>query len=328
MDAGRRALLLGSLAALLGPRAALAQTAERVARVGILGPTTPKHFAAGISAFREGLRGRGWLEGQNLVIEARFAQERYDRLPALAAELVSLKIDAIFALASPSVAAAKRATTTIPIVFETLGDAIAAGLVKDLARPGGNVTGISGFAPELSAKRLELIRELLPSAERVGLLANPLNTGTPTVIRATQAAARRMGIVLHIVDVQGPRDLDGAFEAMLRPRSHALLVVADPVLFSRRQRIVELATRHRLPAVYEHRAFIEVGGLASYGPDQTERFRQAADYVDRILKGARPGDLPIQQPSTFELMLNLRAAERLGLAIPTTVRLRATHVID
>ena len=168
MDAGRRALLLGSLAALLGPRVVLAQTAERVARVGILGPTTAKHFAAGIAAFGEGLRERGWLEGQNLVVETRFARERYDRLPALAAELVTLKVDAIFALASPSVAAAKRATTAIPIVFETLGDAIATGLVKDLARPGGNVTGISGFAPELSAKRLELIRELLPGAERVG----------------------------------------------------------------------------------------------------------------------------------------------------------------
>jgi putative ABC transport system substrate-binding protein len=328
VDTSRRALLLGPLAALLGSRVVRAQPAERVARVGILGPTTAEHFAAGVKAFREGLRERGWIEGRDLTIEARFAQQRYDRLPALAAELVSLKVDAIFALASPSVAAAKRATTTIPIVFETLGDAVGTGLVTNLARPGANVTGVSGFAPELSGKRLELIRELLPRAERVGLLANPANPGTRTVIRATEAAARRMGIVIHTVDVQSPGDLDGAFEAMMRPPSHALLVVADPMLFSHRGRIVELATRHRLPAVYEHESFTDAGGLASYGPDQTERFWQAAAYVDRILKGAQPGDLPIQQPSTFELVLNLQTATRLGLTIPPTLRLRATHVID
>jgi putative ABC transport system substrate-binding protein len=328
MRASRRAFLVASVTALVGPRAGRAQPAPRVARVGVLASSTEENFAAGVKAFRDGLRERGWIEGQNLTIEARYAEERYDRLPVLAAELVGLNVDVIFAMASPAVAAARRTTTTVPIVMETLGDAVSAGLVTSLAQPGGNVTGISGFAPELSGKRLELIRELLPKAARIGFLANLSNPATTTVIRASEAAAQRMGIQLHMVDVREPAELDAAFETMIRARSEALLVAADPMLFSQRRRIVELAARHRLPAVYENRRFADVGGLVSYGPDQTERFRQAAAYVDRILRGAKPGDLPIEQPRTFELVLNLQTAKGLGLQFPPTLRLRADHLIE
>ncbi len=328
MNASRRALLLASLTGVINPRAVRAQQTPRVARVGILGPTTAEAFAYGVDVFRERLRDRGWVEGQNLTIEVRFADARYERLSALAAELVDLSVDVIFAMSSPAINAAKRATTTVPIVIETLGDAISTGLVTNLARPGGNVTGVSGFAPELGGKRLELIRELLPKAVRIGFLTNPTNPATSTVIHATQTAARQMGLQLHAVDVRQPTELDAALETVVRARSEALLVGTDPMLFSQRERIVELAARHRLPAVYENRRLVDIGGLASYGPDQTERFRQAADYVDRILKGARPGDLPIQRPSTFELVVNLKTAKRIGLTIPPTLRLRADHVIE
>jgi putative ABC transport system substrate-binding protein len=323
----RRAFLVGSLAALLGPRAALAQP-TRTARVGLLASSTRETFAANVKVFRKSLHELGWVEGQNLTIEARYAHERYDQLPALAAELVKLEVDVIFALASPAIQAAKRATTTIPIVIETLGDAVGTGLVSNLARPGGNVTGVSGFAPELSGKRLELIRELVPTVARIALLANRANPATAAVVRTTEAAAQQLRVQLLVADVRSPAGLDTAFEAMKRERSESLLLAADPMLFSQRRRIVELAVRHRLPAVYEYRVFAEIGGLLSYGPDPYERFRRAAVYVDRILKGARPGDLPVEQPSTFELVLNLHTARRLGLTIPASVHLRADHVIE
>ena len=323
----RRAFLGGSLAALLGPRGARAQPA-RVARLGLLASSTAETFAASLKVSRRSLQELGWVEGQNLTIEARYAGAHYDRLPVLAAELVKLEVDVIFALATPAIQAAKRATTTIPIVFETLGDAVSTGLVPSLARPGGNVTGWSGFAPELSGKRLELIREMLPGATRVGLLANRANAATTAVLRTTEAAAQQLRLQLLVVDVRPPAGLAAAFETLVRERREAFVVAADPMLFSQRRRIVELAARHRLPAVYEYRLFAELGGLLSYGPDPYERFRRTAVYVDRILRGARPGDLPVEQPSTFELVLNMATADRLRLAIPPSVRVRADHVIE
>ena len=278
--------------------------------------------------FRNSLQALGWVEGQNLAIEARYTGVRYDQLPALAAELVKLEVDVILALATPAIQAAKRATTTIPIVFETLGDAVSNGLVTNLARPSGNATGWSGFAPELSGKRLELIRELLPGAARVALLANRTNASTTTVLQRTEAAAQQLRMQILVADVRAPAGLDPAFESMVRERSEAFVVAPDPMLFSLRRRIVELAARHRLPAVYEYRLFAELGGLLSYGPESNERFRRAAVYVDRILRGAKPGDLPVEQPSTFELVINLVTANRLRLTIPPSVRLRADHVID
>jgi len=323
----RRAFLRVSLALLLGPRAALAQPVK-VARLGLLASSSAETFAASLKIFRTSLQELGWVEGQNLTIEARYAGAHYDQLPALAAELVKLEVDVILTLATPAIQAAKRATTTIPIVFETLGDAVSTGLVPNLARPGGNVTGWSGFAPELSGKRLELIRELLPGATRVALLANRANAATTAVLRTTEAAAQQLRLQLLVADVQTPAGLTAAFEKLVRERREAFVVAADPMLFSQRRRIVELAARHRLPAVYEYRLFAELGGLLSYGPDAYERFRRTAVYVDRILRGARPGDLPVEQPSTFELVLNLATADRLRLAIPPSVRIRADHVIE
>jgi putative ABC transport system substrate-binding protein len=323
----RRAFLLGAGGALLAPRLALAQP-PKVARVGLLASSTEETFAPNVKVLRRSLQDLGWVEGQNLTIESRYARERYDQLPDLAASLVKLEVDVIVALAAPATQAAKRATTTIPIVFETLGDAVTTGLVSSLARPGGNVTGWSGFAPELSGKRLELIREILPAATRVALLANRANAATTAVLRTTEAAAALLRMELRVADVHTPAALNAAFETIVRQRAEAFVVAADPMLFSQRRRIVELAARHRLPAVYEFRLFVELGGLLSYGPESFERFRRAAAYVDRILRGARPGDLPVEQPSTFELVLNLHTASRLGLTIPPSVRLRADHAIE
>jgi putative ABC transport system substrate-binding protein len=323
----RRTVLLGSLAAVLTPRMAQAQPVK-TARIGVLGSATSDTFERNLKVFRKGLHDLGWVEGQNLTVESRFLRERYDELPALAAGLVTLKVDVIFAMATPAIQAAKRATTTIPIVIETLGDAVGAGLVSNLARPGGNVTGISGFAPELSGKRLELLRELIPGLTRVALLANRANRSTAAVLRNVETAAQQARVQLLVVDVGNTAALAPAFDRIVRERSEALVLAADPILFSQRELIVELAARHRLPAVYEYRFFAELGGLLSYGPDSAERFLRAAVYVDRILRGARPGDLPVEQPSTFELTVNLVTARRLGLTIPPALLLRANHVIE
>jgi putative ABC transport system substrate-binding protein len=323
----RRTFLAGSLATLLTPAAVHAQPAKQ-ARVGLLASSTADTFRENLNVFRKGMHDLGWVEGQNLILEARYANERYDELPRLAAGLVTLGVDVIFAMAFPAIQAAKRATTTIPIVIETLGDAVGTGLVSNLARPGGNVTGVSGFSPELSGKRLEVLRELSPTITRVAVLANRANQATAAVVRSLEAAAQQMRIQLLITDVATPAGLPAAFERIVRERGEAFIVAADPIIFSPRRTLVELAARHRLPAVYEYRAFVELGGLLSYGPDSHERFQQAAVYIDRILRGAKPGDLPLQQPRTFELALNLATARRLGLTIPAGLRLRADHVIE
>jgi putative ABC transport system substrate-binding protein len=318
-------LLLGLLAA---PLAAEGQQAGKVWRVGVLVPGVSAGSGEYIEVFRGGLRELGWIEGRNLVLDVRYADNRYDRLPALAAELVALKPDVIFAAAAPAIRAVTQATRTIPIVFETLGDALASGLVSNLARPGGNVTGISGFAPELSAKRLQLIREIVPRAARIAVLANLANPGTPAVVRVTEAAARHMQIQLYVVDVREATGLDGGFDRMARQEVEALVVVSDSMLFGQRRRIIELAARHRLPAVYELRLFPDDGGLLSYGPGRVERFQRAAVYVDRILRGAKPADLPVEQPTKFELVINLKTAKALGLTIPQSLLLRADQVIE
>ena len=323
----RRALFTTTVAALFGLPGAHAQPAARTARVGILASSTEATFAANVEVFRRALHELGWVEHRNLALEVRYA-DTYQQLPDLAAELVRLNVDVIFAMASPAIRAAKQRTTAVPIVMETLGDAVSTGLVPNLARPSGNVTGVSGFTPELTGKQLELIRELLPRASRVALLANRDNTATSVVIRATEGAAARIGIQLHVVKVQQPAELDVAFETIARARVDALVVSADPMFSSQRRRLVELATRHRLPAAYASGVFPEVGGLLSYGQHESERFSRAAAYVDRILKGAKPGDLPVEQPSIFELVLNLKTARTLRLEIPSSVRLRANRLIE
>ena len=323
---GRRHFLATTLLALLRPLTVAAQSAS-VRRVGLLASSGLDTSRTSIEIFRAELQRLGWDEGKNLGIVARYADEQYRRLSAFADELVQLKVDVIFAQASPAIQAAKRATTTIPIVFETLGDAVGTGLVSNLARPGGNVTGVSGFAPELNGKRLELLRELLPRTTRIALLVNRTNPATNVVLRRAAEAADAMRVVLVVADVPSAVALDDAFDT-IRQRSDAFAVVADPMLFGQRRRIIEFAARHRIPAIYEHRMFTEIGGLLSYGPDPHDRYRRAALYIDRILRGAAPGELPVEQPSTFELALNLKTAKALGLTIPPSLLVRVDLVIE
>ena len=322
----RRTFLQLACLALLGTPALAQQTAPR--RVGILASSTEHNFAPSVKVFRETLAAAGWVEGREVVLDVRYAGEQYARLPELAADLVRAKMDVRVTMGTPATLAAMRATTTIPIVMESLADAVSSGIVSNLAKPGGNVTGMSGFAPELTGKRLELIRDLLPRAERIAVMANRSNKASAAVIRTLEAAARRMRLRVLLIEVREPTDLAPAFETSRRERADALLLVADPLLFALMDRIVALAAQHRLPAVYEHRLFPEAGGLLSYGPLAQERFARMAVYVDRILRGAHPGDLPVEQPRTFELVLNLRTAAALGLTIPPSLRLRADQVID
>jgi putative ABC transport system substrate-binding protein len=300
---------------------------SRSARVGVLASSSEANFEPSVKVFRETLQAAGWVEGRNLTLEVRYPGDQYARLPELAAELVRLKVDVLASLGTPATLAAKRATTTIPIVMESLSDVVSIGLVPNLARPGGNLTGVSGFAPELSGKRLELIREIFPRADRIAVLANRANPMTVPILRATESAAQQTRMKLRVLDVRQPAELGAAFETMRREHTDALLLVADPLLSSERPLIIQLAARHRVPAVYETRLFPETGGLLSYGPLPQERFQRMAVYVDRILRGARPGELPIEQPTTFELVVNLKTAETLGLTIPQSLLLRAAEVI-
>ena len=324
----RLGFIVSTLALLAAPLAADAQTAGKVSQVGVLASSTEANFEPSVRVFREALHAAGWVEGRNLTVEVRYPGQQYTRLPELAAELVRLNVDVLATLGTPATLAAKRATATIPIVMESLSDVVSIGLVPSLARPGGNITGVSGFAPELSGKRLELIRQIFPRADRIAVLANRANPVTVPILRATQAAAQQIRMKLRVLDVRQPADLGVAFETMRREHTDALVLVADPLLFSERPLIIELAARHRLPAVYEMRLFPEAGGLLSYGPLPQERFQRMAVYVDRILRGARPGELPVEQPTKFELVINLKTAKALGLTIPPSVLARADELIQ
>jgi putative ABC transport system substrate-binding protein len=322
---------LGRVMAMLMVAASVAvqaQPAGKTARVGVLASSTESNFAPSVAVFREALQDAGWVEGKNLTLEVRYPGEQYGRLPELAAELVGLKVDVLASLGTPATIAAKGATTTIPIVMESLSDVVGIGLVQNLARPEGNVTGVAGFAPELNGKRLELIREIFPRAKRIGVLVNRANPATSPILHATELAGKRLGMELHVVDVRKPADLEPAFETMRREQTDALVLVADPLLFSEKLPIIQLAARHRVPAVYEMRLFPEGGGLLSYGPLAQERFQRMAVYVDRILRGAHPRELPIEQPTKFELVINLKTAKTLGLTIPPSLLLRADQVIE
>jgi putative ABC transport system substrate-binding protein len=323
----RRVSIILLVFGLLAPLTAQPEQPEKTARVGILVPGPSAPDAETYKALRQGLRERGWIEGRNLILDFRYADNRHDRLPILAAELVALRPDVIFAVAAPAIRAVTQTTSTIPIVIETLGDAPSAGLVQDLARPGGNITGVSGFAPELMTKRLQLLREILPKADSVGVLANLANPTSPAVVRSTETAARQLRIQLLVVDLRDARELVGAFDQLRRQGADALVVVSDPMLHDQSRRIIELAERNRLPTVFEQRLFTDRGGLLSYGPGRLDRFQRAAVYIDRILRGAKPAELPIERPTKFELVINLKAAKALGLAIPQSVLLQADDVI-
>ena len=323
------AIFVGALALniIAAPLAAEAQQAGRVYRIGFLGATSASGYAPQVQAFRGGLRDLGYVEGKNLAIDFRWAEGKYARLPELAAELVLLKPDVLVTHAPAGTLAAKRATATIPIVMGVVGDAIAMGLVESLARPGGNVTGSSFFFPELNAKRLEVLKEALPRVSRVGVLLNPDNPANVATLRAMEETARSVKIRLHAVDVRSPAEFEGAFATMVKGRVGALAVYDDAMLIAEAARIAHLARKNRLPTI----GFIEyakAGGLLAFGVNFPDLWRRAAGFVDRILKGAAPGDLPIEQPTRFELVVNLKTAKALGLTIPPSVLVRADEVIQ
>jgi putative ABC transport system substrate-binding protein len=279
-------------------------------------------------ACQQGLRELGYLEGQNIHLEPRWAEGQHDRLPGLAAELVRLNVDVIVAAATPASRAAKAATSTIPIVIVAVGEPVRAGLVASLARPGGNVTGLGLLTPDLSGKRLEMLLEILRKVSRVMVLMNPDNPVSAIFWQETQAAAHKVGVDLQRLDVRNPAEIEPAFGAMTTAAADALIVFDDPMLWSNRARIVELAAARKIPAMYGLREFADEGGLMSYGPDRPDQYRRTAIYVDKILKGARPADLPVEQPAKFELVVNLKAAKALGLDLPTTLLLRANELIE
>jgi len=321
------AVVLLLLAAPLAPAAA--QPSEKVPRVGVLNPRTRSDASPQIEAFVQGLRELGWVDGKNIVIEYRWAEGRSDRLPDLAAELVRLKVDVIFAANTSVALAAKNATGTIPIVMATGGDPVGLGLVASLARPGGNVTGLSfSVGMETVGKGLELLKETVPKVRRVAVLSNPANPSQALAIKNVSDAARAVRVQLQLLEARGPNEFDNAFVAMVRERAEALLVVLDPFFTFHRAQLRDLAAKNRLPAMYGSREYPEAGGLMSYGADFRHSFRRSATYVDKILKGAKPADLPIEQPTRFELVINMRTAKALGLTIPQSLLLRADQVIE
>ncbi len=326
---GRTVLALTlTLGLLTGPLVADAQQPKKIFRIGYLGsvpPTTPE-ISRIWEGFRQGLRELGYVEGQNIVIERRFSEGRYERYPALAAELAGLKPDVIVAVTTQAALAAKNATKTIPIVFTIVGDPVGVGLVASLARPGGNITGFSNVSVPLSAKQLELIKETVPGLSRVAVLVNP--DTLPLHLSETEAAARALKVQVQPHRVRDPDGLPDAFSAMVRERAGALMVLADTMFFLQRKRIAELATKARLPTMLPFREAVEAGGLMSYGASIPELVRRAATYVDKILKGAKPADLPVEEPTKFELVINMKTAKALGLTIPQSVLVRADQVIE
>ena len=327
----RRRLVLALIAgALAAPVASFAQQPAKIARVGFLYPGFPDGVGSvGLRALRDGLHELGYVEGKNLQLELRWGEGKIERLPALATELVQLKVDVIVAATSPSVVAARQATRTIPIVMPTSSDPAGDGLVASLAHPGGNITGLSIMSPELGEKRIQMLKELFPRVSHpMAVLWNPDYVGMRARFEQARVAAPAVGLTVRSVEVRDTRELDAAFEAIIREHPDALLLLVDPLTLSQRSRIVEFAAEQRLPAIYETRDFVDVGGLISYGPNGLEQFRRAATYVDKILRGAKPADLPIEQPTKFELVINMRAAKALGIKFPESILLRADKVIE
>jgi putative ABC transport system substrate-binding protein len=314
-------------AVLAAPLAAGAQQPGKVTRVGFLFYGSPG-ASPELDAFRQGLRELGYIEGQNIAIEYRFASGRVDRLPELAAELVRLKVDVIVTPTTPVSQAAKQATGTIPIVFAGVADAVGAGLITNFARPGGNITGLASISAELGGKRLELLKQVVPKASRVAVLYNPADRSNVLMLKDMQESAPALGLTLQPLEVRGPGELEGAFVAMTRERVHALFGVAGILTFEHRRALVDLAAKNRIPAMWGHRQFVDAGGLMSYAVNYYDQVRGAATYVDKILKGAKPGDLPVEQPTKFELVVNLKTAKAVGLTIPRSVLLRADEVIQ
>jgi len=325
----RRSFLAGVTAVLAAPLATVAQPAGKVARIGRLEQSSSGTDAA----FRQGLRELGYVEGQNIVIEYRYAEGKAERLPELAAELVGLKVDVIVSGGTLAPLAAKQATNTIPIVLAAAGDPVGTGLVANLAKPGGNVTGLSNLSKDLTAKRLQILKEIVPGLRRVAVLWNAANIVAALHIPETEAAARTLGLQVQSLEVHGPDDFENALLerrllAAISRGGGALFVVDDPLVMRYRMPIADFAVRNRLPATAIYKSFAEAGGLMTFGASLADLYRRAAIYVDKILKGAKPGDLPVEQPTKFELVINLKTAKALGLTIPSSLLLRADQVIE
>jgi putative ABC transport system substrate-binding protein len=319
-------LVLGAVA--MRPLQAHAQRAAKIPRIGVLIPGTAASFSRRVQAFVDGLSLLGRVEGLTIEIEWKWANDRVDLLPALAAQLVQDKVDVIVTGGTPAAQALKAATQSIPIVVAIMADPVAAGIVETLARPGGNATGFSIVAPELGAKRLQLLKEVVPTISSVAVLLNARNPQSKIELKELKTAAASMGLRLDPIEVSGQGGLEDAFAAMNKAAAQALIVLTDPVLFSERKPTVDLANRYRLPAVYPFQGYVEDGGLVSYGPSDADLFRRAAGYVDRILKGAKPAELPVEQPVKFEMYVNLNAARALGVTVPELFLARADKVIE
>jgi putative tryptophan/tyrosine transport system substrate-binding protein len=316
------------LSLLTAPLTSTAQQAAKVPRLGLLIPGSSSAFAPRIEAFRHGLRDLGYVEGRNITIEYRFAEGQYDRLPELVAELIRLHVDIMVTDGEEAILAAQHATTTIPIVMAVSSDPVGIGFVASLARPGGNITGLSFMLTEVSGKRLELLQEAIPKLSHVAVLWNPTNPNSILGFKETQTAAHALGLPLQPLEVRGPDEFDQAFAAMTREHADALVVLSNPLFFGHRRQLAELAVKHRLPAIFLFREYVEAGGLMAYGANLNAMYRRAAYYVDRILKGTKPADLPVEQPMKFELVINLKTAKALEIAVPPSLLLLADEVIQ
>ena len=306
---------------------AQAQQPARIPRIGILNPTSASFNSARVEAFRQRLRELGYVEGKNIVIEYRYAEGKSERLPDLAAELVQLKVDVIVTTGPGATLAAKKASGTIPIVIASAADPVGTGLVSSLAQPGGNITGLSLMAPDLDGKRLELLKEAFPKVARVAFLWQPGGARENRPLTDMEAAAKALGLKLLSLEVRSLDDFEGAFARAKKERAQALITTTGGLINTQQRRVLDFAAKNRLPAIYHYSEFVEAGGLMSYGPDNTDLWRRAADFVDKILKGAKPADIPVEQPNKFEFIVNLNAAKQIGLTIPPNVLARADRVI-
>jgi putative ABC transport system substrate-binding protein len=304
-----------------------AQQPTKIPRIGYLSGSSPSTSPARRNAFRQGLRELGYVEGKNIAIEWRYAEGKFDRLPALAAELVRLKVDIIVTAGPQATRPAKQATSTIPIVMAQDPDPVGNGFVASLARPGGNITGLSSLAPEISGKQLELLKEIVPRLSRAAVFGTSINSGNAQNLREVELTAKAFGVKLQYLDVLSPKDIETAFRAASKGRADAVLMLPGSVLVLQRAQLADLAAKNRLPAIYPQADYMEAGGLMYYGANTADLFRRAATYVDKILRGAKPADLPVEQPKTFEFIINLKAAKQIGLTIPPNVLVRADRVI-
>jgi len=317
-----------TLGILLGSLAAQAEQTGNVYRIGFLGNSTAALEANLVGPFREGLRDLGYVEGRNVLIEYRWAEGKYDRFPALIGELLALKVAVIVTAGTPATLAVKKATTSVPLVMTAVGDPVGTGIVPSLSHPGGNITGLTAISTEMDAKRLELLREVVPSVSYIALLWNAASPLQVLAEKQVQAAAQVLRMRVLSLGVKTEEEIKSALAVMARERPDALLVLADRLLLHHRALIMDFATRHRLPGVHAYRELVEAGGLMSFGPSYADMHKRAAYFVDRILKGAKPGDLPVERPRTFELVINLKVAKALGLTIPQSVLLRGTEIIQ